>query len=63
MDGVKYRNEYQYRYKVQQENKGLTQVQIQERNQNRVHYMLANGEMIRVRNQSQKQATKSIKAR
>ncbi|MCF4101146.1 hypothetical protein L1I30_05675 [Gillisia sp. M10.2A] len=52
-DGVKYRNEYQYRYKVQQENKGLTQAQIQKRNQQRVHYIFVDGEMMQVRNQSQ----------
>jgi len=44
-DGIKYRNEYQYRYKVNQENMGLAQAQIQERNQNRVHYTLVDGEM------------------
>jgi len=53
MDGVMYRNEYQYRYKIQQENRGLTQAQIQERNQNRVHYILVDGEMFQIRNQSQ----------
>ncbi|WP_299124672.1 DUF6799 domain-containing protein [uncultured Winogradskyella sp.] len=53
MDGVMYRNEYQYRYKIQQENKGLTQAQIQERNQHRVHYMLVGGEMFQIRTQSQ----------
>ncbi len=53
MDGIKYRNEYQYRYKIQQENKGLTQPQIQERNQNRVHYMLVDGEVMQVRTKSQ----------
>lgn len=52
-DGVVYRNEYQYRYKIQQENRGLTQAQIQERNQNRVHYMLVDGNMVQIRNQSQ----------
>ena len=52
-DGIMYRNEYQYRYKIQQENKGLSQSQVQERNQNRVHYMLVDGEMVQIRNQSQ----------
>lgn len=52
-DGIMYRNEYQYRYKVNQENKGLSQGQVQERNQNRIHYMLVDGEMMQVRNQSQ----------
>lgn len=52
-DGVKYRNEYQYRYKVNQENTGLTGAQIQERNQNRVQYSMIDGEMYLVRNQEQ----------
>ncbi|MEZ4875713.1 MAG: DUF6799 domain-containing protein [Flavobacteriaceae bacterium] len=52
-DGILYRNEYQYRYKIQQENKGLTQPQIQERNQNRIHYMLVEGEVFQIRNQFQ----------
>ncbi len=52
-DGIKYRNEYQYRYKVRQENRGLTESQIQERNQNRIYYTLVDGDMYLVRNQSQ----------
>ena len=52
-DGIKYRNEYQYRYKVNQENKGLAQAQVQERNQNRMQYMLVDGEMYQIQNQSQ----------
>ncbi|SRX55464.1 DUF6799 domain-containing protein [Aequorivita sp. CIP111184] len=52
-DGILYRNEYQYRYKVNQENKGLNQAQVQERNQNRVHYTLVDGEVLQIRNQSQ----------
>ena len=32
-DGVLYRNEYQYRYKIEQENKGLAENQIRERSQ------------------------------
>ena len=52
-DSIKYRNEYQYRYKVNQENKGLAQNQIEERNQNRLHYMLVDGEMYRIENQFQ----------
>jgi hypothetical protein len=34
MNGVKYSNEYQYRSKIKQENKNLTQSQMMERNQN-----------------------------
>ncbi len=52
-DGIKYRNEYQYRYKVNQENKGLAQEQVQERNQNRMQYMMVDGEMYQIKNQSQ----------
>lgn len=53
MDGVMYRNEYQYRYKVQQENKGLTQEQIRNRNQNRFLVMMVDGEAMQIRNRSQ----------
>ncbi len=53
-DGVLYRNEYQYRYKVQQELKGLTQPQIRERFQNRIHYTLVDGDMYLIRNQEQR---------
>lgn len=59
-DGIKYRNEYQYRYKVMQDNKGLTQAQKRERNQNRVHYMLVEGEMLQIRNQSQNRLEKQF---
>ena len=60
-DGIKYRNEYQYRYKIQQENKGLSQAQIQERNQIRVHYLTVDGEMLQVRNQMQERLQTSMK--
>jgi len=59
-DGIKYRNEYQYRYKVNQENKGLTQNQVEERNQNRLHYMLIDGEMYRIENQFQNRLQSQI---
>jgi hypothetical protein len=59
-DGIKYRNEYQYRYKVGQENKGLTQDQIRERNQNRVQYTLVDGDMYVVRNQTQQRLQESL---
>lgn len=59
-DGIKYRNEYQYRHKVSQENKGLTQDQIRERNQNRVYYTMVDGEMFLVRNQSQRRLEESL---
>jgi len=59
-DGIKYRNEYQYRYKVNQENKGLAQEQVQERNQNRMQYMLVDGEMYQIKNQSQNRLQSQI---
>ena len=59
-DGIKYRNEYQYRYKVGMENKGLTQDQIRERNQNRVQYTLVEGDMYVVRNQTQQRLQESL---
>lgn len=52
-DGIKYRNEYQYRYKVNQESKGLAQNQVEERNRNRLQYMLVDGEMYQIENQFQ----------
>lgn len=59
-DGIKYRNEYQYRFKVNQENNGLAEAQVQERNQNRVHYTLVNGEMYLIRNQEQNRLQKQL---
>lgn len=59
-DGVKYRNEYQYRYKIMQENKGLTQAQVQERNQNRIHYTLVDGEMLQIRTQAQNRLERQV---
>lgn len=52
-DGIYYRNEHQYRYKVQQENKGLSKAQIQVRNQNRYLLTMINGEMYQIKNKSQ----------
>jgi len=52
-NGVKYRNEYQYRYKVEQENKGLNQTTIQERNQNRFQIMMIEGEAFQILNREQ----------
>ena len=59
-DGVKYRNEYQYRYKVKQENKGLTDAQIQERNQNRFQIMMIDGEAFQIRNREQNQIQNQV---
>ena len=55
MDGIKYRNEYQYRFKVKQENIGLSQAQFQERNKNRTQLMLIDGDVYQIRNQIQNQ--------
>lgn len=52
-DGVFYRNEYQYRYKIQQENRGLAENQIRERNQNRFQVMVIDGEAYQIRNEYQ----------
>lgn len=54
MDGVKYNNEYQYRFKVMQENKGLSEEQIRERNQNRTQFVAMDGQVYQVMNQEQK---------
>jgi hypothetical protein len=51
--GIEYRNEYQYRYKVGQENKGLELSIIQERNQNRYHVILIKGRIFKVLNSEQ----------
>ncbi|RKS53922.1 hypothetical protein BC962_2189 [Gillisia mitskevichiae] len=53
MDGVKYNNEYQYRFKVMQENKGLSQEQIRERNEKRTQFVAMDGQIFQIRNQEQ----------
>ncbi len=60
-DGIKYRNECQYRNKVIQENKGLSLAKIQERNQLRFQLRLFDGEMFKIMNQSQNRLVKRIK--
>lgn len=52
-DGIMYRNEYQYRNKVQKENAGLNAEQVRMRNQNRVHYTFMDGNVYQIRNQEQ----------
>lgn len=59
-DGIKYRNECQYRNKVIQENKGLTLAKIKERNQLRFQLRLLDGEMFKIMNQSQKRLLKRM---
>lgn len=60
-DGIKYRNECQYRNKVIQENKGLTLAKIKERNQLRFQLRLLDGEMFKIMNKSQKRLITRIK--
>lgn len=60
-NGMKYGNEYQYRNMINQQNKKLTKEQVQERNQNRIHYMLMDGEMLQIRNQFQEKLQTSMK--
>jgi hypothetical protein len=55
MNGVKYSNEYQYRSKIKQENKNLTQSQMMERNQKRSHLTVIDGNVYQIRNQKQNQ--------
>ena len=57
-DGIKYRNECQYRNKVIQENKGLTLAKIQERNQHRFQIKLLDGKVFKIKNQSQNRLMK-----
>ena len=52
-DGALYRNEYQYRHKIEQENTGLSQAQMQQRNQQRLHYTLVDGNVYQIRHQEQ----------
>lgn len=52
-DGALYRNEYQYRHKLMQENKGLSEQQVRERNQNRWQYTLVEGDVYPVRTEAQ----------
>ena len=52
-DGVLYRNEYQYRHKIERENAGLSEAQVRERNQNRLHYTMIEGEVYQIRHQEQ----------
>lgn len=52
-DGALYRNEYQYRHKIERENAGLSQAQMQQRNQQRLHYTLVDGTVYQIRHQEQ----------
>ena len=52
-DGALYRNEYQYRHKIERENAGLPEAQVRERNQNRVHYTRVDGTVYQIRNEQQ----------
>jgi len=61
MDGVFYRNEYQYRYKIQRENIGLSENQIQNRNQNRWQLMFLDGNVYQIQNQIQERVQDQYK--
>ncbi len=60
MYGIRYRNEYQYRYKVKKENKGLSQTQLQNKYQNRFHYLRVDGNVFRIQNLAQNRVRKPI---
>jgi hypothetical protein len=49
MNGVKYSNEYQYRSKIKQEAKNLTQSQMMERNQERSHLTVIDGNVYQIK--------------
>jgi hypothetical protein len=52
-DGALYRNEYQYRHKIMQENEGLSQAQVRERNEHRVQYSMIEGKVYRIQHEAQ----------
>ncbi|WP_242158907.1 DUF6799 domain-containing protein [Aestuariivivens sediminis] len=52
-DGIIFLNEYQYRYKIQRENRGLSEAQIQQRNQDRYQIMMIDGAVYQIRNEFQ----------
>ncbi|MBQ0734760.1 DUF6799 domain-containing protein [Aquimarina celericrescens] len=60
MYGIRYRNEYQYRYKVKKENKGLSQTQLQNKYQNRFHYLRVDGNVFKIQNLAQNRVRKPI---
>ncbi|GAA4272827.1 hypothetical protein GCM10022258_21210 [Aquimarina gracilis] len=60
MYGIRYRNEYQYRYKMKKENKDLTPVQLQNRYQDKVHYIKLNGDVFKIKNRYQKRIRKPV---
>ena len=59
-EGIKYRDEHQYIYKLKKENKLLSQAQIRERNQNRHHFVLVGGEVFQIQNLSQNKVIKQL---
>jgi hypothetical protein len=50
MDGNKYQNEFEYNKRLREEYKNLSQNQIQERSQNRSHYILIEGKVYQIMN-------------
>lgn len=47
-NGIKYPNEYQYRYQIEQENKGLAEETVTKRNQHRFHILLLKGHVFQI---------------
>jgi len=58
--GVVYRNEYQYRFKIEQENKGLTPAKIEKRNKDRFQLVSVDGDIFQIINISQKQIREKV---
>jgi hypothetical protein len=59
-DGALYRNEYQYRHKIEQENKNLSPAQMQQQNQQRLHYTMVDGNVYQIRHQEQKRLQEQL---
>ncbi|MFM1878254.1 MAG: hypothetical protein RLZZ241_1120 [Bacteroidota bacterium] len=60
-EGALYRNEYQYRHKIEKENAGLSQAQVQLRNQERLHYTMIDGDVYQIRHQEQIRLQEQLK--
>jgi hypothetical protein len=60
LNGVIYANEYLYRSSVKQENKALTESQMQDRNKNRSHITLIDGNAYQVGNQVQNRVQEKL---
>ncbi|MBQ4819650.1 DUF6799 domain-containing protein [Aquimarina sp. MMG016] len=60
MYGIKYRNEYQYRYKVKKENKDLTGTQLDSRYEKKYHFIKIGSKVYQITDVSQKRLRKDI---